>query len=104
MFKLILLLLFDLPRDTKKHRKQAAKYRKRLVEIGFEMKQFSVYEREVRNISNVEKIMNILKVELPDEGLISMFTLPDSVYEKQVDILGKNIIHNTNHKPKLIII
>ncbi|MGY0244717.1 CRISPR-associated endonuclease Cas2 [Limosilactobacillus fermentum] len=40
---MILLLSFDLPRNTKDERKQAAKYRKRLVELGFMMKQFSLY-------------------------------------------------------------
>ena len=47
---MMLLCAFDLPRETKEERKAANKYRKRLVELGFAMKQFSLYEREVRHI------------------------------------------------------
>lgn len=41
---MVLLVCFDLPRETKRERKQAAEYRKRLVELGFSMKQYSLYE------------------------------------------------------------
>ena len=51
---MMLLVCFDLPRDTKENRKEATKYHKKLVELGFTMKQFSVYEREVRQNSNTE--------------------------------------------------
>ena len=39
-----LLVSFDLPRDTKFERRVASKYRTRLLELGFSMKQFSLYE------------------------------------------------------------
>ena len=42
---MFLLISFDLPRDTKYERKIANKYRLRLLELGFSMKQFSLYER-----------------------------------------------------------
>lgn len=48
---MMLLVCFDLPRGTKENRKEATKYHKKLVELGFTMKQFSVYEREVRQNS-----------------------------------------------------
>lgn len=37
------LVFFDLPTDTKKERKNAALFRKRLIEDGFVMFQFSIY-------------------------------------------------------------
>jgi len=52
---LVLLLSFDLPRNAKQERKQANLYRKRLVELGFSMKQFSLYEREVLSINTKNK-------------------------------------------------
>ena len=52
---MMLLVCFDLPRDTKKERKQANLYRKRLVELGFAMKQFSLYEREIRQKRRAKK-------------------------------------------------
>lgn len=46
---MVLLLSFDLPRNTKEERKEVAEYRKRLVELGFDMKRYSLYEREVES-------------------------------------------------------
>ena len=66
---MILLLSFDLPRNTKAERKQATKYRKRLVELGFMMKQFSLYEREVVSKQTKQRLIEILKSEIPDTGL-----------------------------------
>ena len=43
-----LLVSFDLPRDTKFERE--VKYRTRLLELGFSMKQFSLYERYVSDV------------------------------------------------------
>ncbi len=45
-----LLVSFDLPRDTKFERRVASKYRTRLLELGFSMKQFSLYERYVSDV------------------------------------------------------
>lgn len=45
-----LLVSFDLPRDTKFERKMASVYRTRLLELGFSMKQFSLYERYVSDV------------------------------------------------------
>ncbi len=39
-----LFCLFDLPTNTKKQRKRASEFRKKLIEDGFDMMQFSVYK------------------------------------------------------------
>lgn len=65
---MMLLLCFDLPRDTKEERKQAAEYRKRLVELGFSMKQFSLYEREVQSQNTRDRLIEILRNEIPAAG------------------------------------
>lgn len=62
---MMLLVCFDLPRDTKENRKEATKYHKKLVELGFTMKQFSVYEREVRQNSTRDRVIKVLKDRLP---------------------------------------
>ena len=40
-----LLVFFDLPTETKKERKAAADFRKKLLSDGFTMFQFSIYVR-----------------------------------------------------------
>lgn len=70
---MMLLVCFDLPRDTKENRKEATKYHKKLVELGFTMKQFSVYEREVRQNSTRDRVIKVLKDRLPKSGAIILY-------------------------------
>ena len=69
-----LLVSFDLPRDTKFERRVASKYRTRLLELGFSMKQFSLYERYVSDVQK-DKILEILQQEIPDTGSITLYVL-----------------------------
>lgn len=100
----MLLVCFDLPRDTKEYRKQANRYRKRLVELGFAMKQFSLYEREIRKPSTREKVIRILGEELPDAGAITLYLLPDEVNDQQIQILGENATGSTVRRPQFIVL
>ena len=74
---MVLLLSFDLPRNTKEERKEATEYRKRLVELGFDMKQYSLYEREVESDTTKDHLIKILKNEVPDDGMITLYLLPN---------------------------
>ena len=100
----MMLLSFDLPRDTKEERKQAGEYRKRLVELGFSMKQYSLYEREVQSNTTRNRLIEILKKEIPDSGLITLYLLPDEVNNKQITILGKDAPKITVGAPHLIVL
>ena len=100
----MMLLSFDLPRNTKEERKQATFYRKRLVELGFQMKQFSLYEREVQSQNTRDNLIAILKKELPDTGAIVLYLLPNEVNDKQITILGKDAPRRTVGVPQLIIV
>lgn len=104
MINLVLLLSFDLPRFTKEERKQANQYRKRLVELGFKMKQFSLYEREVLSKNTRDNLVAILKQEIPDSGLITLYLLPNEVNEKQITILGDKATLKTERVPHLIVL
>lgn len=100
----MMLLSFDLPRDTKEERKQASEYRNRLVELGFSMKQYSLYEREVQSNTTRNRLIEILKKEIPDSGLITLYLLPDEVNNKQITILGKDAPKVTVGAPHLIVL
>lgn len=99
---MILLVCFDLPRYSGEERRQAAKFQKRLVSLGFSMKQFSLYERPIRQSRSIKKIVNIISQELPDTGAITMYTLPNEIHNKQITILGENV-DKIIAKPKLLI-
>ena len=99
-----LLIGFDLPRDTKDERKMANKYRTRLLELGFTMKQFSLYERYISDTQKKDKIISILKNEIPVTGKIALYVLPDEVNDNQVIILRKEVKKVTIKKPKFIFL
>ncbi|MCX8035123.1 MAG: CRISPR-associated endonuclease Cas2, partial [Candidatus Dojkabacteria bacterium] len=50
-----ILVLFDLPVVTKKQRKIYARFRKALIKDGYDMIQFSVYQRICNGLDMVDK-------------------------------------------------
>lgn len=99
---MVLLVCFDLPRYTKNQRRQAAKYRQRLVELGFLMKQYSLYERQIRRMDTKNKLISILQSELPQTGQITLYLLPDEINDQQITILGEKP-QKMIHQPQLLI-
>lgn len=99
---MFLLVSFDLSRETKLDRQKANKYRNRLLELGFVMKQYSLYERQIKNVFKKDKLIDILKKELPDNGIITVYFLPDEVNNNQVTILGKHVKSIIFKEPTII--
>lgn len=100
----MLLVCFDLPRTTRVERKQANKYQKKLVELGFTRKQFSLYEREIKQKKTREKVIEVLRTELPSTGMITLYLLPNEVNDKQITILGENAVKRTIRKPRVVFL
>ncbi|GMG69751.1 CRISPR-associated endonuclease Cas2 [Tetragenococcus halophilus] len=101
---MMLLVCFDLPRTTRVERKQANKYQKKLVELGFTRKQFSLYEREIKQKKTREKVIEVLRTELPSTGMITLYLLPNEVNDKQITILGENAVKRTIRKPRIVFL
>lgn len=100
----MLLIGFDLPRYTRRERRQATRFQKRLLDLGFSMKQFSLYEREVKRTKTKRYILQTIKEELPDSGSITLYALPKEINNKQITILGKRAVKKVIHKPVFITI
>lgn len=100
----MLLVCFDLPRDTKEMRKEANLYRKKLVDMGFTMKQYSLYERPIQKASIKEKVIQELEDKLPKSGIITLYSLPDEVNNEQIQILGESAVRESFKKAQFIIL
>ena len=61
------LVLFDLPTETKKERKAYALFRKRLIEDGFTMFQFSIYIRHTMSKENANAHIRRVKSFFTDK-------------------------------------
>ncbi|MBQ7536497.1 MAG: CRISPR-associated endonuclease Cas2 [Rickettsiales bacterium] len=67
-----MMVMFDLPTDTAHERKQAAKFRKFLLDAGFEMSQYSVYFRFTGTRENSQKYVEMVEDHNPGTGDISI--------------------------------
>lgn len=72
-----LFVMFDLPTETKKHRKAAAIFRKELLKDGFNMFQFSAYTRFCPSRENANVHIRRVKSLLPKEGKIGILMVTD---------------------------
>lgn len=79
-----MLVTFDLPVDTKKHRAQATKFRQFLLDQGFEMSQFSNYLRLVNGQEQFDAHARRIETNLPERGDVFIFQFTDRQYENIV--------------------
>ena len=75
-----LFCLFDLPTNTKAQRKRAAAFRKKLLEDGYDMMQYSVYKRFCGSIEACEVHIKRIKDWLPIEGKVSILKFTDKQF------------------------
>lgn len=74
------MVLFDLPTETKKERRTAAQFRKQLLQDGFVMFQFSIYMRFCQSRENAEVHTKRVKLNLPDKGKVGILNVTDKQF------------------------
>ena len=84
-----MLVMFDLPVVEKVERKAATDFRNTLLELGFEMSQFSVYMRFCTSAAQVETYSKRVEAALPEGGKVNILQFTDKQYERIVSFQGK---------------
>lgn len=84
-----ILVLFDLPTETKKDRKVAARFRKEIMQDGFSMFQFSIYLRHCSSRENAEVHIKRVKKLLPEHGHVGILTITDKQFGMMELFLGR---------------
>ncbi|MBP3551924.1 MAG: CRISPR-associated endonuclease Cas2 [Bacteroidaceae bacterium] len=74
------LVLFDLPTETKKDRKASAEFRKNLQRDGFTMFQFSIYIRHCASQENAAVHIKRVKSFLPEYGQVGILCITDKQF------------------------
>ena len=82
------MVLFDLPTETKKERRVAAQFRKTLMKDGFTMFQFSIYIRFCQSQENADVHTKRVKIALPEKGLVGIFAITDKQFERMEIFYG----------------
>lgn len=76
-----LVVLFDLPVGTKKERKAATRFRQKLLDLGFEMTQYSVYLRFCAGKEQAEAYERRIEQAMPGAGKVHIIGITDKQYE-----------------------
>lgn len=84
-----MVVLFDLPVQTKKQRRDAAAFRNFLLKDGYYMLQYSIYVRICNGMDAVQKHKARLREHLPNNGAIRLLTITEKQYEAIEVLLGK---------------
>ncbi len=84
-----IFVLFDMPTETKRDRKEAGLFRKKLLMDGFNMFQFSIYIRHCTSRENAKVHEQRVKNMLPPKGKVSILTLTDKQFGMMTMYYGR---------------
>lgn len=74
------LVFFDLPTETKRQRKAYADFRKKLLQDGFTMFQFSIYVRHCPSKENADVHVKRVKGIIPEYGKVGILRITDKQF------------------------
>lgn len=94
-----IVVMFDLPTDTKKARKQYSLFRKLLLEDGFDMMQYSIYSRHCTSEEKANVHIRRIEQNIPPDGEVRILSITDKQFEKMRIFWGK-MRKPTNKPPR----
>jgi len=84
-----IVVLFDLPTDSPKARKQYTDFRKKLLNDGFSMMQFSVYYRHSASKENTDVHLKRVRSAVPPDGEVRVVQFTDKQFSQMEVYIGK---------------
>ena len=84
-----LMVCFDLPVLTKAERKRAAKFRKFLLDDGYDMIQWSVYARPCVTFARQQTHLRRLEQNVPNDGSVRAIFINRAQWERAYSIMGR---------------
>jgi CRISPR-associated protein Cas2 len=84
-----ILVLFDLPTETVRDKRNYIKFRKGIMKDGFNMFQFSIYIRHCSSYENAKVHIKRVKTILPPKGNIGILTITDKQFGMMEIFIGK---------------
>ena len=75
-----ILVFFDLPTETLTERKIASRFRKNLLNDGFNMFQYSIYMRFCPSRENAAVHIKRTKINLPKKGKVAVMQITDKQF------------------------
>lgn len=98
------LVFFDLPMITVENKKSYRDFRKFLIKNGFFMVQHSVYSKLVPNGFAASAVINSIRKNKPQQGLVQVLKITEKQYAAIENIVGKPGSEIINSDERLIIL
>jgi len=83
------VVMFDLPVDTKAARGAYARFRTNLIRQGFTRMQYSVYSRHCTSRENAFAQLDRVRRNLPPDGEVRIMQITDKQFERMSVFFGK---------------
>lgn len=84
-----IFVFFDLPVLTAKERRDYRQFHKFLIKSGFMMMQESVYCKLAQNSTAADMVIDNVKKNKPNEGLVQILRVTEKQYAKMEFIVGE---------------
>jgi CRISPR-associated protein Cas2 len=86
------MCFFDLSVETKKEQRAYRVFRKKLIELGFVMLQYSVYVRTLPNRSQLSKYEEQLKRVTPRSGVVELIYVSEKQFNDRRFLIGEKSV------------
>ena len=96
--------MFDLPTLTHKNRRDYRVFRKFLIQSGFLMLQESVYCKLVPNSAAGDAMLENIKRNRPDDGLVQVLRVTEKQYSKMEYVVGEKNTEIIDTDERLLIL
>ncbi len=83
------LVMYDLPTETKEDRKRHSRFRKDVMSDGFERFQFSMYIRHCNSRENADVHIERVKKMLPPKGSVGILRITDKQFGQMEIFINK---------------
>jgi CRISPR-associated protein Cas2 len=98
-----ILVMFDLPTLSKEQRRAAARFRKFLLDDGYDMLQFSIYSRICNGKDAVAKHLQRLNSNLPRKGKVRGLQVTEKQYAGMFVFIGTRTVHEEKIGDRTVI-
>lgn len=98
------LVLYDLPVKSSENIREYTKFRKYLLKTGFIMMQESVYCKLALNTTVANAIIDNLRKNRPEVGLVQVLTMTEKQFQKIEFIVGSSKSNVLDSDKRLVIL
>ena len=97
------IVFFDLPVITMEEKREYLTFRKFLLKSGFIMVQESVYSKLALNTTVANAVIENVKKNTPEEGLVQLLTITEKQYNKMEFLVGEKQTEVIDSDERLVI-